>query len=326
MLAIDDTRLIYGARTEGSGATVRLDWDDVDAALAAHDGFVWLHLNVSDGRVQAWLAACPHLPAGARDTLLGTDRHLRIDAGPEGVTGVVGDLHHDFADDPTRVGTLRVFFDERRFVTTRRSALRAVDRLRRTVELDGCSRRPLPLLVALLHHLSDAFAGVIVEAVEDLDDIEAAILADQIGGGGSLGKVRRTMAHVRRHLGPQRIALNGLVARLPGWATPDDVAALRDAVSRLDAVGHDLDLAQDRARQLQDERAARLAETTNRNLYVLSLVTAIFLPMTLITGVFGMNVGGLPGLDHPHGFLWTMALMVATGGATFAVLRWRKIV
>lgn len=207
MLAIDDTRLIYGVRTDASGETLRLGWEDLDAALAEPDGFVWLHLNVSDARVQQWLAGCELLPEEARETLLGTDRHLRIEAGPHGVMGVVGDLHHDFADDPTRVGTLRVFFDDRRIVTARRNALRAVDRLRRSVETGHCERRPLPLFSTLLHHLSDAFSGVLLEATEDLDDFEADVLADRVrDGGAQLGRVRRTMAHVRRHLGPQRLA------------------------------------------------------------------------------------------------------------------------
>ncbi|QZO01045.1 hypothetical protein K6K41_05505 [Chenggangzhangella methanolivorans] len=112
----------------------------------------------------------------------------------------------------------------------------------------------------------------------------------------------------------------------PKWAPEDDVAALRDAVARIDSVGHDLDLAQERARQLQDERAAILAEITNRNLYVLSIVTAVFLPMTLVTGVFGMNVGGVPGVESPHGFLWTMVLMAGTGLATYVFLKVTRIV
>ncbi|MFD1333357.1 transporter [Methylopila musalis] len=327
MLVSDDKRLIYGVRTTADGRVERLGWADVDAALAAPDGFVWLHLDASDSRVQQWLSTCPHLPEDAREILVGVDRHIRIEAGPHGVMGVLGDLHHDFADDPNRVGTLRLYFDDHRFVTARRNALRAVDRLRRSVELNRCERKPAPLLVELLHHLSDAFSGTLLEAIEELDDVETDVLADRVkDGGAALGRARRTLAHLRRHLGPQRIALGGLLARLPSWATPEEAADLRDAVARLDAVGHDLDLAQERARQLQDERAGRLAEITNRNLYVLSIFTAMFLPMTLVTGVFGMNVGGLPGVESPHGFLWTMILMFGTGACTYGVLRIARIV
>ncbi len=327
MDTLEEPRLICGFRCDASGDARRLRWEDVDQALAptTAGGLVWLHLDVSDVRVQRWLAGQADLPSEARKLLLGTETHLTLRIVGDAVLGVVSDLHHDFEDDPSTVGALRLYFDERRVVTARRHPLQAVDRLRRSSEREGCERRPLPLIATLLHHLSDAFVGLIHEATVDLDAVEAAILDDAAEGAADLGRVRRRLARLRRHLGPQRLALGALAARPPGWAGAEDSAALRDAVSRLDGVGHDLDLAQERARQLQDERAAALAEITNRNLYVLSIFTAIFLPMTLVTGVFGMNVGGLPGVGHDGGFLWTMALMAVIGAGTFVVLKLARI-
>lgn len=322
---IDGPRLICGFRTDAAGASRPLAWEDVDQALAAPQGFVWIHLDVSDVRVQRWLADQPSLPADAKKLLLGLENHVTLKVVGDAVMGVVSDLHHDFDDDPSAVGALRVYFDDERVVTARRRPLQAVDRLRRTLERGRCEHRPLPVIATLLHHLADAFVGLIHEATVDLDAVEAAILDDAGEGAADLGRVRRQLARLRRHLGPQRLALGSLAARPPAWAVPDDVAALRDAVARLDAVGHDLDLAQERARQLQDERAATLAEITNRNLYVLSIFTAIFLPMTLVTGVFGMNVGGLPGVNDANGFFWTMVLMGATGAGTFVVLKLARI-
>jgi zinc transporter len=63
----------------------------------------------------------------------------------------------------------------------------------------------------------------------------------------------------------------------------------------------------------------------NRSLLVLSVLTAIFLPMTLITGIFGMNVAGLPGLQSPDGFLWVMVLILVAGVATLALMFWRRM-
>jgi zinc transporter len=318
--------MICGFRTDASGATVRIDWDQVNGAVsAAPDGFVWLHLDVSDVRVQRWVSDQPSLTRETKALLLGTESHVPLRVVGDAAMGVVSDLHHDFDDDPSAVGALRVFFDERRLITARRHPLQAVDRLRRTVERGRCELRPLPLIAALLHHLSDAFVTLIHESTVDLDAIEAAILDNAGEGAADLGRVRRQLARLRRHLGPQRLALGALAARPPAWASSEDSATLRDAVSRVDGVGHDLDLAQERARQLQDERAAALAEITNRNLYVLSIFTAVFLPMTLVTGVFGMNVGGLPGLSDPSGFFWTMVLMAVTGGATLVVLKISRI-
>lgn len=318
--------LICGFLERASGALEPLQWDGIEQALGSTDGFVWLHFDLADARVQRWIAQTETLPDGARRMLLTEDEHVRLKPVGRGVAGVVNDLHHDFSGDPSAVGALRLYFDESRFVTARRQPLQAVDRLRRSMQDGPCSRRPLPLLSSLLHHLCDAFVGLMQEATDDLDAVEASILEHDGDGDPSLGKVRRLLARLRRHLGPQRLALSALAARPPAWASEDDAAALRDAVHRLEAVGHDLELAQERGRQLHDERAARLAEITNRNLYFLSIVTALFLPMTLITGVFGMNVGGLPGVEQPHGFLWTMLLMGGTGAATFVLLKLARIV
>jgi zinc transporter len=55
-----------------------------------------------------------------------------------------------------------------------------------------------------------------------------------------------------------------------------------------------------------------------------SLLTAIFLPITLITGIFGMNVGGLPGVDRDTGFAWVIGLMILTVVTSLVLLHWRR--
>ena len=78
----------------------------------------------------------------------------------------------------------------------------------------------------------------------------------------------------------------------------------------------------ERAKLLQEELASRLAENTGRNLYVLSLLTAVLLPMTLVTGFYGMNVAHLPGATS---FGLVTLLILASGGVTLAVLFWRRL-
>jgi Mg2+ and Co2+ transporters len=96
-------------------------------------------------------------------------------------------------------------------------------------------------------------------------------------------------------------------------------------VERIDAIAQDLELTQERARLLQDELQGRLGEATRRNLYFLSVLSAIFLPLTLITGVFGMNVPALPWLEHPDGFWWVMGTMGITLVIVLLILRWRRM-
>ena len=81
----------------------------------------------------------------------------------------------------------------------------------------------------------------------------------------------------------------------------------------------------ERSRLLQEEITSRLGEATNRNLYLLSIVTTALLPITLITGVFGMNVGGLPFLESKHGFFWVMFIMTVTLVTTMLFLRKKSV-
>src|SRR5262245_47335437 len=69
----------------------------------------------------------------------------------------------------------------------------------------------------------------------------------------------------------------------------------------------------DRSRLLQEEITLKAAEQTNRNLHVLSTVTTIFLPASLLAGIFGMNVAGLPLVQDKSGFLWAMYLGCSLG-------------
>src|SRR5262249_59646999 len=96
-------------------------------------------------------------------------------------------------------------------------------------------------------------------------------------------------------------------------------------LDRQDATGEDIELCGERPRLLQEEIAGRLGEATNRNLFFLSIVTATLLPVTLITGIFGMNVGGLPFLNDPGGFGWVTGIMIAAVIVVLLLLRRRRI-
>lgn len=118
------------------------------------------------------------------------------------------------------------------------------------------------------------------------------------------------VARLRRHLNANRAVLAHVPDAVAEWADAERRRGLRVAIDRLDAIGQDLELVQERARLLHDEISARLTEVTNRSLFVLSIVTTALLPITLLTGVFGMNVGGLPWVEHPHGFTRVTLLML----------------
>lgn len=322
----DQTGLICGYLIRPSGAEL-IGWDDIPRALQTENGIAWLHFNLADMRARHWIESCERIPRRARETLLASDQHIRLEPIGTGIAGVVGDFHHHLHDESGQVGQLRLFVDEHCMISARRLPLKAVDLLRHSISEGATCRQPIDLVIELEHHLGDALAEVIGDLSDQIGTIEDVILAgDTRDQGTVLGRVRRQTARIRRNLIPVRHALVGLLPRLPPWVGEPQTNRLRQAVERLDGLVHDLDLVQEQARLLQDELSNRLMEETNHNLYILSIVTVIFLPMTLVSGIFGMNLGGMPWLQSHTGFWIGMALIAFVAiGTVVAMRRWRLI-
>jgi len=323
---VDDSGLICGYILRSDGSLHHLHWHEVDTIIGEPDANIWLHFNLADLRAKRWIETCAAIPRAAKQILLGTSNQMMLEPVEHGLVGVLGDLHHEFDTDPSKIGVLRLYLDNRLLISVRRHPLKSIDSLRRSVADGVPAAKPISLVIRLLHHLSETFGATITELGETTDRIEDRILDNHISNeSNELGRARQLIVRLRRHLVPQRHALISLLSRLPSWLSADETTALRQAVERLDMLGHDLDLVQDRARLLQDELANKQAERTNHNLYFLSIVTAIFMPITLITGVFGMNVGGLPGLQSNEGFIGVILLMLITVIVSMCLLYWKKL-
>jgi zinc transporter len=319
----NDGGLICGFRIYPQQRPEPIEWSDVADALGG-PAALWLHFNLADVRARDWITACEQIPQTARDLLMSADHHVRFERVGVGLFAVVGDMHHDLGATEEALGLMRIYADARLVVTTRRHPLKSVDRLRRDL-LEGMAvHSTLQFVVLLLTRIGEMFHAMVGDMGDVVDEAEDRLLVAGLHvDTRELGRVRRFLARLRRHIGGTRgTDVNGLLA---DWSTKADATSFRRALQRLDAVGHDLDLVQVRARLLQEETVARVGEATNRNIYFLSVVTALLLPISVITGVFGMNVGGLPFLETPSGFAWTMFLMGATLVGTIFILRWRRL-
>jgi zinc transporter len=238
---------------------------------------------------------------------------------------VLGDLHFEFDADPDRLGVLRLYVDEDIVVTARLHPLKAVDRLRLEVRGGVALASTMSLVIRFVEDVTDILTAVAAGQGEIVDEIEDRVLKDRfLRESEKLGRVRRLLARLRRQVDAQRHALAHLAHRPPAWFRDKDTLELRHSIERLGGVSQDLESIQERARLLQEEIAGRLGKATNDNLYVVSLLTAIFLPITLITGIFGMNVGGLPGVDRDTGFAWVIGLMILTVVTSLLLLHWRR--
>lgn len=286
----------------------------------------WLHFNLADTRATHWLNSCTLIPEDARELLLDSDAHIRSENFDNSLALIIGDLFHHFKDDPEDLGVLRLYLDNDRLITGRGHPLKSVDRLRHELFEGMVISNSVDLFARLIYDIGDSMHMVIKNLNDHVDDAEDQILAGHLHNQGSeLGRIRRLLARLRRHLSANRQAMQHALPHIARWSQ-HDISELRQAVEHMESTIQDLELVQERTRLLQEEIAGRMGEATNRNLYVLSMVTVILLPINLITGIFGMNTGGLPwGEDDPSGFWWVIFFMIIAVITSLTILHRKRI-
>jgi len=313
------------------GDALRLSWDEARRAVAG-DGFTWLHLSANDDTVESWLEGVTSMPDVAREFLNGEDKRPRVHMGANFVYGVVADLElvaaaPDAASPGVReanraTSALRFFVDRHRMITVRARPLQSTDRLRHAVLEGATFRDTVDLFAGLIRALNETFVDRIDDIGDRLDDVEEGVLENrQANWRAHLGDVRRRLVEVKRFIDPERNALTQLVTRRLEWAEPRSMEALVQAIQVLNGLGAGLEGLYERAKLLQDEIAALLSEDINRKLLWLAIMSALLMPATLLTGIFGMNVAGLPGTHNPASFWIVIGVMAGCAAITIYLLR-----
>lgn len=326
-LPANETVLICGYRLPEDADACELHAPDIPAALRGEGDVAWLHFGLANARARRVLLESTELPGSFRERIEELDPRPAVEAAGNGLLVVINDLSFEGEADPGAVATLWAFATPRLAVTARNHALRSTDTLRHALRGGARFASGIALMAQLFEIRTRALRTLAGSMAGEVDDIEDEILLGDIPAQRQrLGVVRRRCARVRRHFVPDRIALNKFLAHRPAWLGEADAALLAEAAEDLTYVLEEVGDLYDRAKLLQEELSSRVAETTGTRLYVLSVLSAILLPMTLVTGIFGMNVTGVPGVEGaPTAFAWTMLAVVAAGACTLLFLRWRRL-
>ncbi len=299
-----------------------LDWL---ARPPADGGFVWLHFNLADAGAETWLRTHLTLAPEFFEALREGSRSTRIEDAADHLVAVVNDVAYEFSFEPSEIASLWLTVSERLAISARTQPLRSVDRLRQAVR-EGCRfASPVALLNHLLHDQGDVLVRIVREATVQVDAIEDSLQqAQQMQRKrADLGKLRRVLVRLQRLLAPEPGALFRLLRQPPPWIAEHDLDGLRQATEEFSLVLRDQTALLERIKLLQEEIAAQVGEQTNRSVFTLTVVTVLALPINIIAGLLGMNVGGIPLADHPHGFL-IIALIVLSFTVVAGWLAFRR--
>lgn len=313
----DQSGLICGYLFQDQQAGKLLHTKEVLAWLANpiesdNKTFLWLHFNLANSSAEKWLREHTNSPEEFYETLHQGSRSTRIEHAADHLIAVVNDVLHDFNFDPSEIATLWLNLSSSVMISARRKPLKSVDHLRDAVNNGEIFQSPAELLTHLLRDQADVLTGIVRNAITKIDDVEDHLFSDRISKKrAKLGELRRLLVRLRRLLAPEPAALFRLLQKPPIWMAENDVHELRQSTEEFSVVLNDMSSLQERIKLLQEEIAAHVAEQNNRSLFVLTIVTVLALPINLIAGLMGMNVGGVPLAQNDFGF-WIVVSIVAS--------------
>lgn len=285
-------------------------------------GFRWLHLNLADLGTRAWIEAQADLPPSVREMLLSTDTHQRALIDGAAVGCVLHDFERDFDRvDTARIGALRIALTPDLMLTTRMHPLHSADIARHRLEQNTGVIDPARALELLVNAITENIAGIGRTLSADLQRAEDAFLE------GHHSPTARDLIGTRRRLAQLHRLLSGMRGVFRRLEKDDELSdallpSVEKIAQRLQSLDADIAGVQSQLRLLREELDIQEAQRTNQNLYILSIVTALMLPATLVTGIFGMNTGGLPFAEGPWGTVHATALAAVAAAITYALLRW----
>lgn len=325
--------LLFAMRFDAHGVGHLLAPDDEDLRADAFgesygqgfgQGFLWLHFDLGRADLDGLIGEGAFGPKRLAAAVFGDDHHQRVTVEGSHVGGVVADLARA-PSDPDDDATARLHFiiGPRSLVSGRRRPVESPEAARTAAREGTRIPSPFQLLESLIGYVIETITERGERLTDALDLIEDRILDERVRGDRRrLGPIRRDAVRLHRQLLGLRAVFHRLEEDGEGSGLEASIVSTAARLAqRLDALDRDMTLAAERARLMQDELSARVAEQSNRQLYTLSILTALFLPPTLITGVFGINTKGLPLGDHEYGSWIVIGLAALSAALAYAIIR-----
>ncbi len=313
----DGAELIWGYDLTPEGV---VPFDDTGVPRA-RGALRWMHANLSDLRVQRWVHDTGGWPQEARELLLSKEDAPRALVLERWVACVLPDVARRFDDDDDfEIGSIRCLVGPALVFTCRYHPVRCADRVRTAIDRGA---RPVTQGAAL-----DLLVSSIIEiAATTARDLNANVqrIEDALLDQGRQPNPRALIAVRRRgvQLHRQIDGLRGVLHRLEEDEDLSDalLPTVEKLAQRAAGLNGEILTIQSNTRQLRDELDLQTTQRTNQNLYILSILSALLLPATLVTGIFGMNTGGLPFAGHSYGTAFATALAVGSAFAVYLFLR-----
>lgn len=293
--------LIYAYTLDGKGGCSEIGWDEIKRS--GRHAPQWLHLKYTDEDVQTWLFDESGLPEIICQALIEDDVRPRMLPYNNGLLLVLRSVNYNPGSDPEDMVALRMWVEESRIITMRHRKVTAIDDIKNALLGNKGPQSVSDFVVEVCSLITGRITEVVSGLVDKADELEDMLLSKESHElRTELSGLRRQAIALRRYIAPQREVLSRLYNQPFEWADNGFKSLIREQHEATLRLLEDLDSARERAGITQEELNGALAENMNRTMYLLSLVAALFLPLGFLTGLFGINIGGMPGTESKWAF------------------------
>ncbi|UAB78143.1 zinc transporter ZntB [Erythrobacter sp. SCSIO 43205] len=302
--------LIFGRVLDGKGGARPIDRHNVDNWKPDVAGeILWLHLRRDAPEVLPWLQNDLGIPEPTAELLVSSATRPRALREGDTLVATLRGINFNPDAEPEDMISLQLWSDGRRLITLRKQAMQTP---RDIVALLDAGKGPTDagkaiteIVEQLVLRMNDTIVAM-NDQIDQLEDMDIEEDYEEILP--RITSIRRNSLALKRHMAPQHEALERISRDAPSWFEEHDRREIAESIDRLRRYLDDIDISKESAVVLQDELRARSMASNEHATYMLTIVAGIFLPLGFLTGLMGINVGGMPGVEDGDAFWIVVAL------------------
>jgi zinc transporter len=320
------TPIILAYRLYGDGTASALSGEAISEGLK-DDQLAWVHMDAGHEDTAPWLSAeLDYLDPFVISALTADETRPRMTQVGEGAIVILRGVNLNAGASQEDMVSIRLFIDSHRIISLQMRDVKAVGFVENNIRAGRAPNTAGDFLCQLISHLTGRFESVL-SALDDLtDDAEETLLTRaDTGLRQDIINIRKQAIVLRRHMSPQREAISQLRMAELDWLSEVQKRSLQESYNHVLRYVEELDAIRERAQIVKDELANMIADRLNKNTYILSVIAAIFLPLGFLTGLLGVNIGGIPGVNSPIAFAvfcLLLTILVAVQVIIFRKLKW----
>lgn len=313
--------VVYNLELDGQGGATALTDSDLPKSLP-NQGCRWVHLDGLGEAGREWLSTLEEVPETVIEALFAEETRPRTMRMGKGLLLTLRGVNLNPESNPSDMVSLRLWVTENFIVSTRRRRLLSVQDVVQDLENKEGPTSTADIVATLTETLTGRMASVITNLEDELSDLEETISEQiEMGQRDLLRKRRLEIIRLRRFLVPQKEAIHKLSLESQTWMTTEQIAQVQEAANDITRYVEGLESLRERCLLMQEEFANLQAEKMNARIYVLSILSGIFMPLGFLTGLFGINIAGMPGTESDLAFWVFCVVLIVLGGGQFLLMR-----